>query len=89
MNMPSRRGLPWHEDSTNADSAYKRNCVRNEIFPLFERLNPSFLATLNEDVERFAQVQSVADEYVSTVSEEVVRLDGLDLPVIDHQKLTS
>lgn len=82
-------GLRWHEDSTNADSAYKRNCVRNEVFPLFERLNPSFLTTLNEDMERFAQVQSVADEYVRSVSAEIVRLDGNGLPVIDHQKLTA
>ncbi len=82
-------GLRWHEDSTNADSAYKRNCVRNEIFPLFMRLNPSFLATLNEDMERFAQVQSIADEYVHSVSSEVVRHGSNGLPVIDHQKLTS
>ncbi len=83
-------GLLWHEDSTNADSAYKRNCVRNEIFPLFERLNPSFLATLNEDAERFAQVQSIADEYVRSVSAEVVRSGSESfLPMIDHQKLTS
>ena len=82
-------GLRWHEDSTNADSAYKRNCIRNEVFPLFERLNPSFLTTLNEDMERFAQVQSIADEYVRSVSAEIVRLDGNGLPVIDHQKLTA
>lgn len=82
-------GLRWHEDSTNADSAYKRNCIRNEIFPLFGRLNPSFLTTLNEDMERFAQVQSIADEYVRSVSAEIVRLDGNGLPVIDHQKLTA
>lgn len=82
-------GLCWHEDSTNADSAYKRNCIRNEIFPLFGRLNPSFLTTLNEDMERFAQVQSIADEYVRSVSAEIVRLDGNGLPVIDHQKLTA
>lgn len=82
-------GLQWHEDSTNADSAYKRNCVRNEVFPLFGRLNPSFLTTLNEDMERFAQVQSIADEYVRSVSAEIVRLDGNGLPVIDHQKLTA
>ena len=80
-------GLKWREDSTNADSAYKRNCVRNEIFPLFERLNPSFLATLNKDMERFAQVQSVADEYVRSVSAEVVRSGSDGLPVIDHRKL--
>ena len=82
-------GLRWHEDSTNADSAYKRNCIRNEIFPLFGRLNPSFLTTLNEDMERFAQVQSIADEYVRSVSAEIVRLDGNGLPVIERQKLTS
>ncbi len=82
-------GLRWHEDSTNADSAYKRNCIRNEIFPLFERLNPSFLTTLNEDMERFAQVQSIADEYVRSVSAEVVRPSSDGLPVIYHKRLTS
>ena len=82
-------GLRWHEDSTNSDSAYKRNCVRNEIFPLFKRLNPSFLTTLNEDMERFSQVQSIADEYVRSVSAEVVRFDSDELPVIDHKRLTS
>ena len=82
-------GLLWHEDSTNADSAYKRNCIRNEVFPLFERLNPSFLTTLNEDMERFAQVQSVADEYVRSVSEVVVRSDSDGLLVVDHLKLTA
>ena len=82
-------GLRWHEDSTNADSAYKRNCIRNEIFPLFERLNPSFLTTLNEDMERFAQVQSIADEYVCSVSAEVVRPSSDGLPVIYHKRLTS
>ena len=80
-------GLRWHEDSTNADSAYKRNCIRNEIFPLFERLNPSFLTTLNEDMERFAQVQSIVDEYARSVSVEVVHFGFDGLPVIDHQRL--
>ncbi len=81
--------LRWHEDSTNADSAYKRNCIRNEIFPLFERLNPSFLTTLNEDMGRFSQVQSIADEYVRSVSQEAVCPDSDGLPVIDHKRLAS
>lgn len=82
-------GLEWREDRTNADSAYKRNLIRNEIFPLFERLNPSFLSTLNEDMERFSQVQSAADEYVASISAVVSRYDEDDLPVIDHQALVS
>ena len=83
------RGLGWREDRTNADSAYKRNLIRNEIFPLFERLNPSFLSTLNEDMERFSQTRSAADEYVAAVSAAVARYGEDGLPVIDHQLLVS
>ena len=57
-------GLEWHEDSTNGDSAYKRNCVRNEIFPLFSRINPSFLRTLNDDSARFSLEQKAAEAYL-------------------------
>ena len=83
------RGLKWREDRTNADSTYKRNLIRNEVFPLFERLNPSFLSTLNEDMERFSQVQSAADEYVVAVSAEVARYGEDGLPVIDHKALVT
>ena len=58
------KGLEWREDSTNADSAYKRNLIRNEIFPLFEKVNPSFLDTLLADMRRFGQVRDVADDFV-------------------------
>ena len=61
------RAIEWREDSTNSDSAYKRNLIRNEIFPLFEKINPSFVETLNEDSRRFAQVQEVADDFVDSL----------------------
>ena len=65
------KGLQWREDSTNADSAYKRNLIRNEIFPLFEKVNPSFLDTLLADMRRFDQVREVADDYVARFATEV------------------
>lgn len=46
-------GLQWREDSSNASNDYKRNIVRNEIFPLFEKINPSFVRTLNRDMDSF------------------------------------
>ncbi len=48
------KGLSWREDSTNALNAYKRNKVRNLVFPVFATINPSFVQTLNRDMERFA-----------------------------------
>ena len=47
-------GLPWREDATNAENGYKRNKLRNLVFPVFREINPSFVRTLNRDMERFA-----------------------------------
>ena len=57
------KGLSWRDDSTNADSTFKRNLIRNEVFPLFAKINPSFLDTLNSDIRRFSQVQEIADDF--------------------------
>ena len=48
-------GLQWREDATNALNDYKRNKIRNLVFPVFSEINPSFVQTLNRDMERFAE----------------------------------
>ena len=49
------QGLTWREDSTNALCDVKRNKIRNQVFPIFQEINPSFVAVLNRDMERFAE----------------------------------
>ena len=48
------QGLSWREDSTNASTDFKRNKIRNLVFPVFREINPRFVETLNRDMERFA-----------------------------------
>ncbi len=48
------KSLSWREDSTNALNGYKRNKIRNLVFPIFATINPSFIQTLNRDMDRFA-----------------------------------
>lgn len=72
LDWMQANGLRWREDSTNASSEYKRNLVRNEVFPLFAKLNPSFLRTLGEDMARFAQVDDIADDYYRAAREQVL-----------------
>lgn len=55
--------LNWREDRTNAESDFKRNKIRNKVFPVFEEMNPSFIRTLNDDMKRFAQVDDIAEDY--------------------------
>lgn len=56
-----KHGLPFVEDSTNADTAFARNRIRHQVMPVLRSINPrvaevsSFMAeTLREDL-RFLQ----------------------------------
>ena len=51
----AEHGLQWREDATNAQNYYKRNKIRNQVFPVFKEINPSFIQTLNRDMERFSE----------------------------------
>lgn len=55
-------GLSWREDSSNGENSYRRNKIRNQVFPLFREINPRFVETLNRDMERIAQEWSSGHE---------------------------
>ena len=61
-----RRGLSFREDSTNVDTAYRRNRIRNDVFPLFERINPSFIRTFNREMEYFSQADGLLQELLQS-----------------------
>jgi len=50
----AEHNLQWREDATNALNDYKRNKIRNLVFPVFKEINPKFVEVLNRDMERFA-----------------------------------
>ncbi|MGM9736112.1 MAG: tRNA lysidine(34) synthetase TilS [Candidatus Cryptobacteroides sp.] len=90
-------GIRYRDDSTNFLSDYKRNRLRNEVFPHFARLNPSFVRTLNKDMEYFAQAgdivrlwcEEAASSVVSSINDalgEGVRIDVLSLMSHSHWK---
>lgn len=70
------RGFAWREDSTNADNSPKRNRIRNEVFPVFARINPSFVRTLGDDMRRIACVDDIAECYFQSVREGLTMPDG-------------
>ena len=61
----AEQGLSWREDSTNALNDFKRNKIRNLVFPVFAEINPSFIQTLNRDMERFWSEWSDAGKALS------------------------
>lgn len=69
-------GCAWRDDSTNADSTPKRNRIRNEVFPVFAKINPSFIRTLGDDMERFARVDDIAEAWFRSVRNGLTTEDG-------------
>ena len=78
-------GLSWREDSTNTDTAFKRNKLRSMVMPVFAEINPSYLRTLAADMERFAQVDDIAEDYYQQALSECVLPDG----AIDLKKVVT
>ena len=61
------QGLQWREDHTNSENDFKRNKIRNLVFPVFREINPRFVEVLNRDMERFAEELGPAVDLVQGV----------------------
>ena len=55
--------VPYREDSTNTSVEYRRNSIRHEVFPLFERMNPSYVRTLNREMTYLSDASSIVEEW--------------------------
>ena len=69
-------GVQYRVDSTNAENDAQRNRIRNEVFPEFAKINPSFVRTLNADMRHFAQADAIADDYFRGAKAEILSEDG-------------
>lgn len=56
-----KEGISWRTDSTNGESEVKRNIIRNRVFPILEELNPSFIQTLNRDIDNFSEAETALE----------------------------
>lgn len=86
-------GLPFHEDRTNAENDVKRNKIRNLIFPIFEKINPSFLRTFGVESAIFSQAQDILDDYfeeclgrIKTAGAEGGKLMEIDVAALSAEK---
>ncbi|MBP5689914.1 MAG: tRNA lysidine(34) synthetase TilS, partial [Bacteroidales bacterium] len=69
-------GVEYRVDRTNAENDAQRNRIRNEVFPEFAKINPSFVRTLNADMRHFAQADAIIDDYFRGAKAEILSEDG-------------
>lgn len=68
--------VPYRVDSTNGLSDYKRNRIRNEAFPIFEKINPSFVRTLNREMGYFKEASEIVDDWCRKRAEGLISPTG-------------
>jgi tRNA(Ile)-lysidine synthase len=79
------RNQDWCHDSSNDQSDYLRNIVRNELFPVLDRINPSFRDRFQKQAARYAaqqmwmdaQLEATLAQFESHVGDErILQLDA-------------
>ena len=68
--------VPYREDKTNASVEYRRNSIRHEVFPLLERMNPSYVRTLNREMTYLGDASSIVEDWCRTQMPKVMEDDS-------------
>lgn len=79
--------VPYRNDSTNSSVEYKRNSIRHEVFPVLERMNPSFIRTLNKEMVYFADAEHIVSEWCASLAHKIMKYETADVLAIDIEKL--
>ncbi|MCD7974150.1 MAG: tRNA lysidine(34) synthetase TilS [Candidatus Azobacteroides sp.] len=69
----SAGSLSFVTDSTNEDSIYTRNFIRNKIIPLFEELNPDFNQTMQRTQEYLTDTEAIYRQAVEYWKSNIVK----------------
>lgn len=77
--------LPYVDDSSNTDTSYSRNYIRNEIYPLIEDKFPMALKNVNS----LAEIVSEEDSFLDNLAEEIIseEKDCFLVPINQHPVL--
>lgn len=69
-------GIPWREDSTNAENAYRRNRLRHKVLPLLLEENPDFPATLQRSCALLREEDSYLEKLAKDLLHEAKTVRG-------------
>lgn len=63
--------LHFREDSSNASVKFSRNKIRHLILPVLEKINPNFLQTAVENIQRLSETEQIYFSKVGEVKKQV------------------
>ena len=79
--------IHWREDSSNLDSKYLRNQIRNEIVPKMENINPQLLESFEKTQSHLRDSYNLVEDYIGLLYSQIVSKDvygyRLNVPALE------
>lgn len=84
-----RNNIEFVEDSTNKDTKFTRNKIRNEIVPLLKDISPNFDVVLKKDIERLRETEQVFRSVVDKTKKDILKKKGdrVEISIEELRKL--
>ncbi len=91
LSFAAQNNISHREDISNQENKYARNLIRNEIMPLIEKINPSFLRTCENNIENFKQTEAIFLDVVSNFKKEYIQTfnNQTTIRISDLKRFTS
>lgn len=87
IHFLDNNAIKYVNDSTNKENIYTRNIIRNEVIPLFNKINIGFTQTMFNNMENLNDVASIYNDYVREKITEIVELQEDNHVYINIDKL--
>lgn len=75
----AENNIAYRNDSSNTSDKYLRNAVRHNILPVINGYFPSVVGNLNENIERFKQVETVYKTAIQKQIKKLTERRGVDV----------
>ena len=86
----SGRRLAYREDSSNIQTKYSRNKIRHDVIPVMEMINPVFIETMNQNMNRLKETHAIFLDAVERTRERLFERSGdrIRIRIRELKKLT-
>lgn len=88
-NYVKRNKLNWREDSTNNLDIYKRNTIRHNIIPVFQKIENEFISLMNDNIIKFNEAYEIFEKRIKRKRKKCVIRDNevIEFSITEIKKL--
>jgi tRNA(Ile)-lysidine synthase len=76
LEFAEQNDLAWREDSSNAETKYLRNKIRQEVLPVFKELHPTFMVNFAQTQEYLKQTAALSKNHIDQLKETLFKDHG-------------